>query len=62
MNLDNLEKVWEELPYDTNRVDIEEDVNDEFDDDNRIDFIEENETLVNDEDEDSTEIEEEKEN
>ena len=49
-----MEKVIEECPYDTSPVDMEEGVNNKVDDENRRNLIEEKETRVNDEDEDST--------
>ena len=57
-----MERVIEELPDDTYPVEMELFVNDEFADDNKRNFIEENETKLNGEDEDSTEVEEKEEN
>ena len=49
-----MEKVIEECPDDTSPVDMKEFLNDKFGDDNKHALIEENETRLNDEDEDST--------
>ena len=57
-----MEKVVEEVSDNTSPADMEKGVNNEVDDENKRNFIEQNDTKLNDEDEDSTEVEYKEEN